>query len=69
MKYRIKADLIFNLTGDGSTFFQTIKNYSGLLNKIINLQATGENSFIELEECHHDETPPQPCKILQRIEK
>jgi len=28
-----------------------------------------EKSFIAYEECHHDETPPRPCEIIERFEK
>ncbi len=67
MKYRVRADLIFETTLEGTKVFNTIKTYPNLLEKIRNLAQ--EHSFIEIEECHHDETPSRPCVILQRIEK
>ena len=64
MKYRIRADLIFPEKSDAVAVGQGLKEQ---LSKVVNLLE--EKSFIELEECHHDESPPQPCVILQHLEK
>ena len=62
--WRIRTDLIFTKKPDAVTVGLALKEE---LKKVVNLLE--EKSFIELEECHHDESPPQPCKVIQRIEK
>jgi len=68
MKYRVRMDLIFKETTDAEDIIKFFR--SKLLPKLTNfLDTTGEKSWAELEECHHDESPPQPCKVIKRIEK
>lgn len=62
--YRLRMDLIFPEKADAITVGQALQ---AQLPKVRNL--VNEKSYIELEECYHDESPFKPCKILQRIEK
>jgi len=64
MKFRLRVDLIFPIKADAVTVGLALKQQ---LSKVVNL--VEEKSFIQLEECHHDEDPPMPCKIIERIEK
>ena len=67
MKYRVKLDLI--LDSDKQDLANTI--YNTLLGKLksyaIVIKATEEHSYIQLEECYHDEGKPRV--ILKRVEK
>ena len=63
---RIRIDLMFGSETDADKVWVALKNY--LKNKDIK-STVRETSYIEYEECHHDESPPQPCTILQRLEK
>jgi len=69
MKYIVNMKLILN--GDKLTLANTI--YRQLLTVIKDhaqvIEATQETSFLELQECHHDESPPKSCIILKRVEK
>ena len=69
MKYRVRLDLI--LDNDKLALANTIYNqlFTQLKDNARVITLTDEKSFLELEECHHDESPPQPCQILERIEK
>lgn len=66
MKYRVRCDLIFNKTDNAKDIIKLFESHN-TIGKVMNLAR--EKSFIELEECHHDESPPQPCKVISRIEK
>ena len=65
MIYRIKVDLKFPDKAESEEVWAGIVGYFRR-KKVINLE--GERSFISYEECHHDESPSQPCLILQRLE-
>ena len=66
MLYRVKVDLMFPNKSDGDQVWAALKNY--LQTKNIKSLAE-EKSFIEYHECHHDESPPQACKVIQRFER
>ena len=63
---RIRVDLIFEDIAEADDTWAAIKNY--IKNKKLR-NVLEERSFIEYHECHHDSNPPQPCVILERIEK
>lgn len=65
MKYIVHATIIFP---DLTTAAELAKAVKQWFDKALNVQFMG-TTVIEVEECHHDETPPKPCVILQRIEK
>ena len=64
MKFRIRVDLIFEKQTDADLVFDYAKKKLAL---VVNLLV--EKSFIELEHCYHDETPPQPCVVIKHLEK
>jgi len=67
MKYRVKLDLILDSNkGDlANTIYNTLltelKSYATVI------KATEEHSYIQLEECYHDEG--KPCVILKQTTK
>jgi len=69
MKYRVRLDLIL----DDSRLSLANTIYTQLLTSLKDharvIELTMEHSFLEIEECHHDESPPKPCVILKRVEK
>jgi len=63
---RIKVDLMFNNDFEADEVLEMLIKYfkiKGIKNIV------GEKSFIQYEECGHDQSPPAPCKILKRLEK
>lgn len=65
MTRRIKIDLMFEDPLQADNVWKAIKTQAASV-KLKNM--VNEKSFIQYEECHHDELPPKPCVILQRIE-
>ena len=66
MLYGIRVHLMFDKKNDADEVWTALKQYA----KKRSLKSlTGEKSFILYEECHHDESPPQPCVIIERFEK
>ena len=63
---RIDLCLFFEVDTEANTVWTALKNY--LRDSKIRSLA-GEKSFIQYQDCHHDEIPPRPCEILERIEK
>ncbi len=63
---RISVNLIFEQNIEADEVWQALVTY--LKNKQIR-NIAGEHSFIEYQDCHHDESPPRPCSVLARFEK
>ena len=63
---RIRCDLIFEQAPEADEVWSALKTY--LAKKQISSIAL-EKSYIEYEECHHDESPHRPCEILEHLEK
>jgi len=62
--YKVETMLIFDKKSDAVAVGQ------GLINSLSNVRnLLMETSFIQLEECHHDETPLRSCVVLERREK
>ena len=66
MKYRVRADLIFKETIDAEDLIRWFKTQN-IMSKLQNIAE--EKSYIELQECHHDESPPKPCLVIKKIVK
>lgn len=67
MKYRIRLDGILD-AADTITRDQIKNVLVNLKDKMKKINAL-ETSSIIVEECHHDESPPQPCKPLYKWQK
>ena len=65
MKYRVRIDAVVNDTATRDKIKDGIMALQGKLQRI----NTFETSSIVVEECHHDESPPQPCIELYRWQK
>lgn len=66
MVYRVRIDLMLPDKVDSDEVWAKLKNY--LKTKKIK-SLVSEKSYIEYQECHHDESPPTPCVIIERFEK
>ena len=66
MKYRVRIDLAFDDITTAQEFFEGVKLF---YNKARDIKTNfiHEPRRIIIEECHHDEDPPKPCKILKEI--
>ena len=63
MKYRVRIDAAFDAEADARAVFNAAKT----LNTKVKSLNEGEQSFITLEACGHDESPPQPCTQLDKV--
>ena len=72
MKLRVRLDLILNSDKETlankvyESLLTNLKDHAQVINKGL---VNEETSRLIIEECHHDETPPKPCKILKEISK
>uniref|UniRef100_A0A6M3J253 Uncharacterized protein n=1 Tax=viral metagenome TaxID=1070528 RepID=A0A6M3J253_9ZZZZ len=64
--YTITTKLMFPEKADADEEFAKLKAY--LKNKDIR-SLVEEPSFIQYIISHHDETPPQSCELIARLEK
>jgi len=65
MFYRVRADIIFDVEDEARDFYHDCE-IALPKGAIINPdQDNMEISQILLEECYHDESPTQPCKIIE----
>lgn len=65
MLYRIRLDLAFPDEADRHDIFDKALD---ALEKAVTIQPgqpEEEPGFITLEDCYHDETPPQPCVVTE----
>lgn len=67
MKIRVRIVASFEVA-DQATAVGLRNTVMTLQSKMVRVNAL-ETSSIMVEECHHDETPPQPCVELFRWEK
>lgn len=63
MKYRVTLDLAFDSQEDAKAIIDLASKKLSLAKAFPN-----EVTFYQIEECHHDEQPPQPCRIIARKE-
>ena len=68
---RVRTDLCFS-DEDESVARSVYDRANSVLQKAVRIavggEETGEVSFIEMHRCHHDEDPPRPCEVIERIE-
>jgi len=63
---RIKIDLLLESNRQADAVWVKVKD---VFNTSRLASIADEKSYIEYEECHHAESPPGECKIIERIEK
>lgn len=68
MKYRVRLDLSFDHAADAQDLMDYAKNLSGKAVSINEGAAGEEISYADVHRCGHDESPPQPCQPLERVE-
>ncbi|MBT9166930.1 MAG: hypothetical protein DDT19_00254 [Syntrophomonadaceae bacterium] len=68
MKYRLTYTLFFDLEKDAKNLHGKLKS---ALAKATNVGSgpNQEKSVIELHQCFHDESPPRPCILIERVER
>ena len=66
-KYRVRIDAILDITD--TTTRDQIKTFMVNLKDKLQRANAFETSSIIVEQCYHDENPPQPCTILFKWEK
>ena len=69
MLYRVRLDLPFENEGQARGLYNHARNTAPdavLINEGLENEEVG---FIDIEECHHDESPPLPCVLIEYIEK
>ena len=65
--YKVRMELILSDVTLSNTIYGRLETELKKHGKVINA-AIVEKSYLELELCHHDESPPRPCEIIKRIE-
>ncbi len=68
MKYRLRLDLTFPTSATVADLQQAKTLLAPFFQNAIVVnegQDNEERGFIELQECHHDESPPVSCNILE----
>ena len=68
MKYRVRVDLSFDSEADGQSLMDYARTLTGKAVSINEGEDNEEISFCEFELCRHDESPPQPCQNIERLE-
>ena len=68
MKYRVRVDLSFDSEADAQSLLAYAKSLSDKAVSINEGEDNEETSFSDLEICYHDESPPRPCKRIERVE-
>jgi len=68
MKYRIRLDLILEKEEDAMEAFEYLKRRRKLFLTINKGKPNEKKSLLQIHRCYHDEEPPKPCKIIERIE-
>jgi len=63
---RIEVLLIFGDDADGDKAWAWLKANIPM-SKLRNI--ADEHSYISYHDCHHDETPPRACELIERLEK
>ena len=66
MLYRVRIDLPFKNKDDADQMLNQAKKLKAKAVDIIK-DNYKEKRKIQLEECHHDEAIPKPCKILKEL--
>jgi len=65
MIYRIRLDLAFTNEADRHDILDKALDKLGDAVTIQPGQLAEERGYIILEDCYHDETPPQPCVVTE----
>ena len=68
MKYRVRTDLSFASEADAQAFMTYARGQATKAVSIKEGAVNEEVSFCDLEYCGHDESPPEPCTRLDRLE-
>ena len=68
MKYRVRIDAAFPNQSDAEAFMVQAKTFIGKATSINEGKDNAEISFVDNEQCFHDEMPAKPCRKIERNE-
>ena len=68
MKYRVRVDLSFSSEADARSVMNYAKTLAGKAVSINEGEVNEEISYVDVHLCGHDESPPQPCQNMERVE-
>jgi len=65
MKYRVKLDMAFVSEATARGLMDYAKSVIG---EAVGLNGGEETGYADLHLCGHDQSPPQPCQPIERVE-
>ncbi|MFA5317246.1 MAG: hypothetical protein WC369_07495 [Dehalococcoidales bacterium] len=68
MKYRVKLDLAFTSEADARNLMNYAKTLASQATSLNEGKASEEIGYADIHLCGHDESPPQPCQPMERVE-
>ena len=70
MKYRIIATVFVDPSNETKvmTLYTALKNAKAIFEVINAGKVNEERSRIEIHKCYHDEIPPKPCELIDKVE-
>jgi len=68
LKYRIDARILLDTYEDAKRLYDLIGTFKPLMRTIKEGRIGEERSYVILHRCPHDESPPEPCEIIEKIE-
>ena len=68
MKYRVRVDLSFDSEADAQLLMDYAKTLTGKAISLNEGEVNEEISYMDIHLCGHDESPPQPCQNMERVE-
>ena len=68
MKYRVRLDLPLDNESDAQALMALAKTLSSKASSINEGEDNEEIAFADIEKCYHDDTSPQRCEPLERVE-
>jgi len=67
LKYRVSLAILLDRYEDAKEIYNFLARRRHLFKTIRKGTPAEERSLIMLEENHHDEDPPRPCKVLESL--
>jgi len=68
LKWRVRADIIFDDEGEAMGIFASLKGERDRFVTIRKGEPNEERSRASIEKCYHDEDPLKPCEIIETVE-
>jgi len=68
LRFRVRADIIFDDEGEAMKIFTGLKGKRGKFITINKGKPNEERSRVSIEKCHHDQEYLKPCEIIEVFE-